>query len=382
MGLDWKAWAALTVFVFQNAAMALLMRWNKSVAPPYNNSIAVLMQELALKLPLSFVLYAYDTRGAPISSMYADFKARADEWIKLSIPALLYTVQNIMLYVGYANLEAAIGMVTYQTKVIFTALCSVLLLGRRLSLNQWLSVAILAVGIVCVQGIFDHKAPPVQAHARAPVITDAPLITKHHGHSVGGGRRPHAGSAVSAASSVPPATGRLLLAAAAADGHTSSVPLGIAAMLLASACTSFASVYFEKMLKSDSKPNLWLRNIQLAGYSSIIAVMSLYFAEKPPQGWFHNFGFNAWLSVWTNALGGLLVAVTIKYADNILRGFAQALAIIMGAVGSYFFFSFTFSSAFVVGVALVIASVFLYGDKTRTPCELASKVASCGAESA
>ena len=37
----------------------------------------------------------------------------------LAVPALLYTVQN-MLYVGFANLEAAIGLVTYQSKIFFT----------------------------------------------------------------------------------------------------------------------------------------------------------------------------------------------------------------------------------------------------------------------
>ena len=37
--------------------------------------------------------------------------------------------------------------------------------------------------------------------------------------------------------------------------------------------------------------------------------------------------------------GGILVAVTIKYADNILRGFAQGVAIIVGAVGSHYIFA-------------------------------------------
>lgn len=351
MALDWKAWAALSVFVFQNAAMALLMRWNKSVAPPYSNSVAVLMQEFAVKLPVSFALYAYDTSGSPISNIRQDLKQRPDEWIKLGIPAFLYTVQNIMLYVGYANLEAAVGMVTYQTKIICTALCSVMLLGKTLTPNQWLAVAILAAGIVCVQGVFDAKPD-----AGPPPPAEAPNVIYAGG---GGGRRGRG-------------QGRRLLDADASV-QTASVPLGIAAMLIASACTSFASVYFEKMLKSASKPNLWLRNIQLASYSSVIALGSLYM-HPPATSWFHNFGFNAWLSVWTNALGGLLVAVTIKYADNILRGFAQALAIIMGAVGSYFVFGTTFSGFFAIGVVLVIASVFLYGERTKTPSELVAKV--------
>jgi hypothetical protein len=44
----------------------------------------------------------------------------------------------------------------------------------------------------------------------------------------------------------------------------------------------------------------WLRNIQLAGYSSIVALLTLLCQNDPAlaaNGWFHNFGFNAWLSV-------------------------------------------------------------------------------------
>ena len=37
--------------------------------------------------------------------------------------------------------------------------------------------------------------------------------------------------------------------------------------------------------------------------------------------------------------------MTIKYADNILRGFAQGLAIVVGAAGSYFLFDFTVRSS-------------------------------------
>merc|ERR1712060_128529 len=125
----------------------------------------------------------------------------------------------------------------------------------------------------------------------------------------------------------------------------------------------------EKMLKGASKPSLWLRNIQLSLYSGIIAFVALLMQPgglSPPNGLFAGFGAVAWFSAFWQALGGILVAVTIKYADNILRGFAQALAIIVGAVGSYFLFGFVFTAAFCLGVALVIASVFMYGAKAQT----------------
>lgn len=42
----------------------------------------------------------------------------------------------------------------------------------------------------------------------------------------------------------------------------------------------------------------------------------------------------------TQAIGGLIVAVVIKYAGNILKGFAAAVSIVISSVVSYFFLQF------------------------------------------
>lgn len=39
------------------------------------------------------------------------------------------------------------------------------------------------------------------------------------------------------------------------------------------------------------------------------------------------------------ALGGLVVAAVMKYADNILKGFATSVSIVISSVVSYFFLS-------------------------------------------
>merc|ERR1711988_749755 len=107
------------------------------------------------------------------------------------------------------------------------------------------------------------------------------------------------------------------------------------------------------MLKSSSQPSLWLRNIQLAAYSSIIATVALSIQDDEliaREGCFHGFNRATWLSIAWQALGGILVAVTIKYADNILRGFAQALAIIVASLGSSLFSVWRVTPSFVAGV--------------------------------
>lgn len=93
------------------------------------------------------------------------------------------------------------------------------------------------------------------------------------------------------------------------------------------------------------------------------------------------------------ALGGLVIAAVIKYADNILKGFATSLSIILSTLISYFWlqdfdptrykqpsllcpsrlhlffslFSPIVHSVFFLGAVLVIVATFLYGYEGKTP---------------
>lgn len=73
-----------------------------------------------------------------------------DCW-KLSIPAILYVVQNNLQYVAASNLDVATFQVTYQMKILTTAFFSVIMLGKRLSSMKWISLLLLAVGVGIVQ---------------------------------------------------------------------------------------------------------------------------------------------------------------------------------------------------------------------------------------
>ena len=107
----WKKWGALIVFAVQNAGAVLLMRYSKlRHGPAYSNLAAVMMQEL-IKLGVSTLLYAHECRGvaAMLAALRVDLRDNAVEWLQLAVPAALYTVQNVMLFVGAAHLEAAIA---------------------------------------------------------------------------------------------------------------------------------------------------------------------------------------------------------------------------------------------------------------------------------
>lgn len=71
--------------------------------------------------------------------------------LRLSVPALAYTVQSFLIYVALEHLDAGTYTVTYQLKILTTAMFTVLMLGRHLSVAQWLALVILLAGVATVQ---------------------------------------------------------------------------------------------------------------------------------------------------------------------------------------------------------------------------------------
>ena len=67
-----------------------------------------------------------------------------------------------------------------------------------------------------------------------------------------------------------------------------------------------------------------------------------------------------WFVILLQAVGGLVVAVVVKYADNILKGLAAAFSIITACIICYFFLDFKPTVLFVVGAFLVNFSIYLY----------------------
>eukprot|EP00933_Yihiella_yeosuensis_P057076 TRINITY_DN5661_c1_g2_i1.p1 TRINITY_DN5661_c1_g2~~TRINITY_DN5661_c1_g2_i1.p1 ORF type:complete len:122 (+),score=9.85 TRINITY_DN5661_c1_g2_i1:47-367(+) len=60
------------------------------------------------------------------------------------------------------------------------------------------------------------------------------------------------------------------------------------------------------------------------------------------------------------AVGGLIFAAVLKYADNLLRCFSVALALVLTAIISSFIGDYTPDLLFLIGAFLVIFAIFLY----------------------
>lgn len=110
--------------------------------------------------------------------------------------------------------------------------------------------------------------------------------------------------------------------------------------------------------------SIWLRNVQLGIYGSLIGFIGMHVKDGDKiaeKGLLFGYTSVVWIVIFMQAFGGLLVAVVVKYADNILKGFATSFSIIVSCVVSVYLFDFQLSGQFLFGAALVISAIFLYG---------------------
>eukprot|EP00662_Eupelagonemidae_sp_cell21_P020864 gene20863-32572_t len=117
-----------------------------------------------------------------------------------------------------------------------------------------------------------------------------------------------------------------------------------------------------KLLK-QTKASLWVRNIQLAVWSLLVGLAGVAYndGEAVSKGGFlQGYNFTVWCVVLLQAASGIIVAIVIKYADNIVKNFSVAMSLLLATVISIPLFGFHPTVWFVGGAMLVLVSVHLY----------------------
>uniref|UniRef100_A0A3P9L6R6 Solute carrier family 35 member A1 n=1 Tax=Oryzias latipes TaxID=8090 RepID=A0A3P9L6R6_ORYLA len=295
----------LTVMTLVAAAYTVALRYTRTISSGdlYFSTTAVCITEV-FKLILSLGMLTKET-GSLVklkSSIEEHIIFSPKELLKLSVPSVVYAIQNNMAFVALSNLDAAVYQVTYQLKIPCTALCTVLMLNRSLSRLQWCSVFMLCGGVTLVQW------------------------------------RP-------------------------AEATKVQVGVGTVNLTAGLDCRSFQGVYFEKVLKS-SDTSLWVRNIQMYLSGIVVTLIGVYVTDGDKvleKGFF--FGYTPWVCfvVFLSSVGGLYTSVVVKYTDNIMKGFSAAAAIVLSTIASVLLFGLQITFAFASGAILVCISIYLYG---------------------
>jgi len=315
MALSLK-WASLFVLTIHNSLTVFVMRISKTQPEKYISSTAVVCAEI-LKFLVSLSLHVY-FRVKELGSfqrytprmLLDELFGKESDCLKTMVPALLYLVQNNLQYFSMTKLDPATFQISSQMKHIIIAIFSVLLLKRHLFRHQWISILLLAIGIALVQFPTGDRTTTQGENA---------FMDK---------------------------------------------ALGLLSVFITCVTSGFAGVYFEKMLKK-SKVTPWARNVQLSIFSVIpgyfIGCLLMDGQEIREKGFFG--GYTVWtlLSILCQTFTGVIVAIVIKYADNILKGFANSISIILSCIVQYFLFDFNVTLLFTIGCAVVLYSSYLYG---------------------
>jgi len=120
----------------------------------------------------------------------------------------------------------------------------------------------------------------------------------------------------------------------------------------------------EKIFK-NTDTSLWIYNIQLAVTSIILSSLLMYIFDGndvKKYGIFYGYTTLVWISTVINSIGGLIVALVIRYSDNILKGFASSTSIVLSCIVAVIYFNFQLTLFFLIGSLLVISSIIIYSN--------------------
>lgn len=307
----------LILLAVQNCSKNLLLRFVMRGHPEFLTSAAVLGVE-TVKLVLS-LLYIQFVEKKPLSSAVEFIKQDRRNSILMAVPATLYSIQMTLEYIALSNLDASVFSVLVQTKLLATAGCAVIILRRSIKKVQLISLVLLTIGVMLCN-MKDGTSGAKQ---------DAEMDTTK----------------------------------------------GIISTLSIAACSGFASVYTEKVIKAKRKINDELPNsqtepskkeqyglaytqVQLAFVSLVIMGLYCMTVELDvilEKGLWHGFNGPAFVSIFVSAIGGLIVAAVLKFADAVLKGYATAISVVLTGVLSMILFGTHLNVLYFLGIGNVVS---------------------------
>jgi UDP-sugar transporter A1/2/3 len=303
----------LIALLAQNSGYTLLRKLSTSTEAVSSREI-LLVGEL-IKFVVSAVIVV--NSNEPSSSVGTGLSKLM--WVisnskKMMVLAGIYLAMNVLSFVSLTYIGAGEFSVCAQLKILTTAGCSVLVLNTKLSATKWRALGQLVVGCILVI---------------------SPSLELQQKNADGG-----------------------------ETSQFSVLVFGYGAVLMEVMLSGFASIYFEKVVKSTTEVvTIWERNMQLSFYSIIIYLCMISYDcsfSETPKALGENWSGLTMMVAFLGAFGGLLVAATLKYADSILKTLATAGAIVVSTVLGHFLLDSPLNHIMALGATCVIFAIFNY----------------------
>lgn len=270
--------------------------------------------------------------------------SRSHQWLtrwdvlQFATPAFIYFVNNNMIFIILYYVDSVTYQILSSLKTVATGILFRLVLKRVLSEVQIIAILLLTCGAANSQV---PTGVATTCDEMSPLLLDGNVTYD------------------------------------SADSPTVQEPgirsaelawIGVLAALVACLLSALGGVYSEKLLKKDGQMHsIHLQNMLLYSWGILFngfALVTRDGARVYQMGLMHGYSGVVWVMLTNNAFNGLAISAILKYADNIVRVFAHAAAMMLTLAIEVAFMGHAASVQLFISIATVGLSTLLY---SRTP---------------
>jgi len=139
--------------------------------------------------------------------------------------------------------------------------------------------------------------------------------------------------------------------------------LGGLLSVLSSLLSALGGIYNEKLLKGRPSTSIHWQNIQMYIWGVLFNALGAYLKDGTrlrEHGLLFGYSASAWTVVVVNALNGLAISAVLKFADNIARVYAHAIAMLLTMGVATQLFKAPITPQLVLAVIMVATSTLQY----------------------
>jgi len=282
----------------------------------YSGATVALLSEIFKYPVLALAVAMFESPSAVLPTFQT---AATDAPLALAWVGAAYAAQNLLYFVCLDHISAAGYQVLSQSKLIFTALLMSVLLRKRFSGQQIIALVLLLGGAAATQ----------LAEASGAV-------------SLGGG-----GNAL----------------------------FGCGLTVLSAFLSALPNVFYERLLKKSEGKNEWASNVQLTTWILVWVLVARAFTAghsltlptslgeflQPLAISVDGFTPTVWCITFLKTLNCIIIPACLKYADNILYGYAKPVSIVLTCAATAAMTSTLPPPLMLAGITTVLVSMALYG---------------------
>lgn len=346
---------------------AIMPRLSKRYIHPNTNKQSVALAEEVVKMSLgmggwiisSYVTASYgnrdmnmgtlsDTSDVPITTA-SILSQQLQYWSPLStlvaagLPSALYALQGTLTYTAYQNLDAVTFNGLTQLKVLSSALCCYIVLGKRQSRMQLCALGLLMTSTVIFQGSWKDWFGRRTRH-------------EHYGNKK---------SVVGTASTIE------------RNRNRNQLLLGVLPCLAATLLSGLAGAFSQKSLQTQvgmMHRNAYFYTVEISFLSAVCLMVSMgmewwrrrttgasvSMSNIRSSHFFHHWTYATLLPITTKATAGLLTALVHRHLGSVIKGFALVLGLVFSALLQFVLEGVDLTIGQLVGTALVLLSSWLH----------------------